>query len=376
MKRFFSLFFLFFIIGAGQVIAQDVVIEGTDTPNDKGGSIDLSWTINNPELAKNIKTILVMRAEADGTFTQIKSLGDYERTYPDNADIKDDVPYFYQLSFQDIAGQTFLTTEKFGPFLSSPQWFNRGKIANLFFAFISMTIILLFIRMARKGKNLYIRHLAGVDAIEDAVGRATEMGKPCIYSPGISVIEDISTLASISILSKISQTVAEYDSRMIVPNYDPVVYSVIDEVVRDAYVKTGRPDAYKSDDVYFLTNGQFAYASGMSGLMAREKPAANFFLGYFMAESLILAEAGSMTGAIQIAGTDSISQIPFFIVACDYTLIGEELYAAGALMGDDPKLKGGIKGQDYVKLVVMLALIVLFALKLFGVSGIDTILGG
>ncbi|OFZ39158.1 MAG: hypothetical protein A2504_04970 [Bdellovibrionales bacterium RIFOXYD12_FULL_39_22] len=260
--------------------------------------------------------------------------------------------------------------------MSAPQWFNSKKIANLIFAIVSIAIILIFIRLARKGKDLYIRHLAGVDAIEDAVGRATEMGKPCVYSPGIDPIESIATLASISILSKISQTVAEYDSRMIIPNFDPVVYSVIDEVVRDAYIKTGRPDAYKSDDVYFLTNGQFAYASGISGLMARETPAANFFLGFFMAESLILAEAGSMTGAIQIAGTDSISQIPFFIVACDYTLIGEELYAAGALMGDDPRLKGGIKGQDYVKLVAMIVLVVLFTLKLFGVAGIDKILVG
>jgi hypothetical protein len=183
-------------------------------------------------------------------------------------------------------------------------------------------------------------------------------------------------LASISILSKIAEVIANYQSRIVIPNYDPIVYSVIDEVVKSAYVKTGRPDAYRAEDVYYLTGRQFAYASGIAGLMAREKPAANFFLGYFMAEALLLAEAGSMTGAIQIAGTDSISQIPFFIVACDYTLIGEELYAAGAYMGNDVKLLGGLKGQDYVKLVLMITLVTLFILKCCGVPGIDTILVG
>ncbi|OFZ51986.1 MAG: hypothetical protein A2381_00650 [Bdellovibrionales bacterium RIFOXYB1_FULL_37_110] len=237
-----------------------------------------------------------------------------------------------------------------------------------------MIVILIFIRIAKSGRKLYVRPLAGVQAIEDAVGRATEMGKPMIYSPGISVISDIATLASISILSRVSEIVAEFGSRLIVPNYDPIVYSVTDEVVKGAYVKVGRPDAYKADDVYFLTQRQFAYASGVSGLMAREKPAANFFLGWFMAESLILAEAGSMTGAIQIAGTDSISQIPFFIVACDYTLIGEELYAAATLMGEDTRLLGGLKGQDYVKLIAMILLIVLFILKLCGVPGIESLL--
>jgi hypothetical protein len=303
-------------------------------------------------------------------------MNDYDRSYTDKIRVENYTPYYYQLIFNDKEGKTLFTSETFGPFESKPQWFNTSKAANLIFAFLSIGIILAFISMARRGRKLYIRPLAGVNAIEDAVGRATEMGKPCVYSPGIGFIEDIATLASVSILSKISQTVAEYDSRMIIPNYDPIVYSIIDEVVQSAYVKAGRPDAYKAEDVYFLTQRQFAYASGVAGLMSREKPAANFFIGFFMAESLILAEAGSMTGAIQIAATDSISQIPFFIVACDYTLIGEELYAAGALMGDDAKLLGGLKGQDYVKLVAMVALVLLFILRLFGVTGIDKILTG
>ena len=40
------------------------------------------------------------------------------------------------------------------------------------------------------------------------------------------------------------------------------------------------------------------------------------------------ARLGNAAGAIQIAGTDAVTQLPFFITTCDYTLIGEELYAA------------------------------------------------
>ena len=92
--------------------------------------------------------------------------------------------------------------------------------------------------------------------------------------------------------------------------------------------------------------------------MVREKPAANFILGNYAAESLIIAEAGASTGAIQIAGTASISQIPFFIVACDYTLIGEELFAAGAYVSREPLLLGSLKGQDIAKLVIILIMII------------------
>jgi hypothetical protein len=92
--------------------------------------------------------------------------------------------------------------------------------------------------------------------------------------------------------------------------------------------------------------------------MAREKPATNFLIGMFYAESLILAETGAMTGAVQIAGTDAVAQLPFFITACDYTLIGEELYAASAYLSREPLLLGAIKGQDYSK-VIIVALILL-----------------
>ena len=49
--------------------------------------------------------------------------------------------------------------------------------------------------------------------------------------------------------------------------------------------------------------------------MIREKPATNFYIGNFYAESLILAETGNVAGSIQIAGTDEIIQIPFFVAA-------------------------------------------------------------
>ncbi|MBF0360144.1 MAG: hypothetical protein HQK49_03995 [Oligoflexia bacterium] len=365
--------------------ASDVLIlDGKDTPNDGGGSIDLKFEIKDKSILDKTYNVIIMRKIAgDGAvngstedYKEVKQLDVSTKRYNDKKGIEDGIPYSYVVKLVDKSNNVLFTSPSYGPFISSPQWYNTEKTAVLILSIISIFIILLFINLAKQGRNLYIRPLAGIKAIEDAVGRATEMGKPCIYIPGISTIDDISTLASISILSKISEVIANYQSRIVIPNYEPIVYSVIDEVVKNAYVKAGRPDAYKQEDVYYLTGRQFAYASGIAGLMSREKPAANFFLGWFMAESLILAEAGAMTGAIQIAGTDSISQIPFFIVACDYTLIGEELYAAGAYMGGDSKLLGGLKGQDYVKLVLMIILVVLFFLKLAGVEGIDTLLVG
>ena len=130
------------------------------------------------------------------------------------------------------------------------------------------------------------------------------------------------------------------------------------ETVESAFLAAGRPDAYNEDDIYYVSDEQFGYVAFITGKMVREKPAACFYLGSFYAESLILAETGNSIGAIQVAGTAQPAQLPFFVAACDYTLIGEEFFAASAYLSGDPDQLGSLKGQDVGKLIVV-ALIVI-----------------
>jgi hypothetical protein len=133
----------------------------------------------------------------------------------------------------------------------------------------------------------------------------------------------------------------------------------------------GRPDEYNEDDIYYLTTDQFGYVAGVDGIMMRDRPAANFYLGAFYAESLVFAETGYATGAIQIAGTAEVDQLPFFVVACDYTLIGEELYAAGASLSGDPIQMGSIRGQDAAKAIFFVLIVVGVVLKLVGIDAVE-----
>ena len=178
------------------------------------------------------------------------------------------------------------------------------------------------------------------------------------FVPGLSSVADVATIAALNILSEVAKKTASFGTPLIVPNRDPIVYTVAREMVKEAYTTVGRPDAFSQDMVFFLTDQQFAFAAAVDGIMIREKPATNFLMGMFWAESLIMAETGASTGAIQIAGTDSLSQLPFFITACDYTLIGEELYAASAYISREPLLLGSVLGQDLIKAVILVTIVV------------------
>lgn len=233
-------------------------------------------------------------------------------------------------------------------------WFRLDRLNNLILL-VGLIVVFFWAVSHAKRKGLFIRRIAGLDAIDEAIGRATEMGKPIFYVPGIGSMSSISTIASAFILGEVSKKVAQYDSQIKVPHYDPVVMTVCKEVVKQSYLEAGRPDSYREDINQFVSADQFSYAASVDGMISREKPAAVFYMGYFMAESLLLAEVGATSGAIQIAGTDVEHQLPFFFTACDYTLIGEELYAAGAYLSGEPMLKSALKVQDFGKLFVMIS---------------------
>jgi hypothetical protein len=236
------------------------------------------------------------------------------------------------------------------------------KLINLIMVIAFACVAGYFIISAQRGKEMYIRPIAGIAAVEEAVGRATEMGRPALFCPGIGGVAMPATLASLAILSKIAEKTAEYQTELIMPNIDIYVLQIGLETIKEAYLRAGRPDAFSPDMAFYVSDRQFSYAAGVSGIMARRRPAAVFLLGTFYAEALLLAEAGANVGAIQIGGTDQDTQLPFFVTTCDYTLIGEELYAAGAYLSHDPKLLGTLKAQDGFKAVVMALIIILVAL--------------
>ena len=221
---------------------------------------------------------------------------------------------------------------------------------------ILVFLILFKILSARRGKKLYIRRIPGLSAIDEAVGRATEMGRPIVFSPGIIGL-DIMTLQALSILKHVTAIAAKYRTRVIVPTADSVVHTLAGDIMRDTYNSHGVPEQFNQDDIRFLSDNQFAYATGVMGILNREKAASNFMFGYFAAESLILAETGHQVGAIQVAGTPMINQIPFFITSADYIIIGDEFYAASAYLSREPTLLGSLVGQDYAKVVIMIIII-------------------
>ena len=358
-----------------QVAFASGSLEVTAPENGSGLKMDLAWVIKAP--AGSGLAVLRSAKGPDGPWTVAKSGLDLKKTKLSDK-VTDDVAknppaatYWYRVV---ALPKTFVVTKKTPPKAilaaatasiaaqGTPEayWFkNIPGIWLLMILILAVTgMIFFFTHQVRQGHEIKIRRIPGIDAIEEGIGRATEMGRPVLYVPGIDALEDIQTIASMLILGEVSKTIAEYQTEVIVSCCVPIVREVADEVVRSGYYRAGHPDAYDPTSVRFIASDQFAFCAGTNGIMYRQKPATNIYLGRFFAESLILAETGYVNKSIQIAGTAEATQLPFFIAACDYTLIGEELFAVSAYLSKDARLVSSLKASDWVKIAVVGLLVV------------------
>ncbi len=378
-----------FAVGAGNLILPGD-FQAFDTPNDSGKRITLRWQTS-PSESEGVEYVVYASTKRNGPFKtealRISSTTMYEEGSDSHYHlviIEPDKLFNTEHSDKSVKTTCFfklvmtsnLASKEVKKIVSATpegNWFNWSRSNNFIIMVLFSILILWCIRHAKRVPGLFIRKIKGLDAIDDALGRATEMGKPALFVHGLNDMDSISTIAAINILGRIALRVAEYDTPLKVSNIYPIVLSVSQEVVKEAYLEAGRPDAYVDDNVFLAASEQFPYVVALSGIMTREKPAANFFVGYFYAESLILSETGAATGAIQIAATDAFTQLPFFITTCDYTLMGEELYAASAYLSREPLLLGSLRAQDIAKGILIGVIIFGVLLATCGVDFISFI---
>ncbi|MDY0151243.1 MAG: fibronectin type III domain-containing protein [Candidatus Cloacimonas sp.] len=350
------LFFTGLLLISLNLLATTKPFWAEDVQWDDGTALNLHWRVS-------ADTIYLQKADSLGLWETL-FIADRQSTSFKDDDLKPDLIYSYRL----VQPRTDMGDSLYFAIQAQPQeqWFYMHKLSFLLILLLISGAILYYIFSARKGKEYFIRRISGLDSMEESIGRATEKGKPILFVPGIGDLDDIQTIASLTILSHLAFRAAEYNTDLLVPCRFSMVLSAAREVVKEAFMKAGKPDSYKEDNIFYLTDDQFGYVAGIDGIMVREQPAANFFLGSFYAESLILAETGYSTGAIQTSGTAQAHQLPFFIVSCDYTLIGEELFAASAYLSRDPQQLGSLKGHDFGKVLVIVMILIGVVTEMLG----------
>jgi len=363
--------FLFSILISGISVSAEIEISAYDTPSDGGSSITVSWLITG--LSDTDHSIMIQRrGEEESDWRTIGTVDAGSEGFVDSH-VQDDIRYAYRVILPQEGDTLSAVAENI---TSSAQIFNSRLIPSLVGVLICIAALLIVMAIYAGGREFYIRPIRGLEAVDEAVGRATEMGRSVLFTPGWGGdIQRPTTIAALNILQHVAAKTADYKCDLYFPTHDPVIMTAAEEVIREAYIEQGAADSYNADNVFYTTSSQLGYAAAVDGVITRYEPAAIFLLGTFEGEALILAETGNSIGAMQVAGTDSTIQLSFFMVACDYTLIGEELFAASGYLTHDHKILSSVKMQDFIKILIIAALLVGAVLATLGLTGFSEWIG-
>lgn len=251
------------------------------------------------------------------------------------------------------------------------------------FLVLLLSAILLYVafKMVKSGREIRLRRLTAIDAIEEAIGRAAEMGKPAHYTygagggwgGGLASHQGPQVIASSSVLGYVAQLCARYDVPLIVNMMQADAIPLTEEILRVSYLREGKPEKFDPKMINFFP-GQSPMVTGILGTFQRERPAASFHIGGLYYESVVIGEAAKFVGAFLVAGTANTHQLPFIVATSDYVLIGEELYAAAAYISREPIQVSSIAGEDWVKFILLAITIIGLILESAGIKSISLLL--
>jgi hypothetical protein len=250
--------------------------------------------------------------------------------------------------------------------------YNAGLSLSGLFAlgFIILALLLFAIASYKVGGayRLSLRPISGYDYLKHAVTEAAESGQGLHLSAGtgsVGTAASAETLAGVNAVRSIAGRAATAHVPLILTTSSPVVLPLLQSATEQAYTAAGAPRDYQATQVRFAGDDRSAYAVTASDVMQHNNIAASLLVGALGDETLFIGERAAMRGITQVTGTASTRALPYALATAQHALIGEEIYAAGAYLSGRPVLQASLLTQDWLRLVVVAAIIIGVIVKSF-----------
>jgi hypothetical protein len=249
----------------------------------------------------------------------------------------------------------------------------RNLINNylgLLFILFCLGLILFYIYADRTRAKLNLRGIQAFSHFRREVDLAVEAGKRLHISLGRGSINDLqggSAFIGLTILDCCARAASNSDRPPVVTSGDGVVTILSQDTLQSTYHSLATEQRYDPTNARLTGLTPMAYAAGAMPTIHNEYVSANILAGHFGTEVALLTEAGERSRSLTVAGSDSIPAQAVLYATSDETLLGEELYAAGAYLGAGVAHTASLRMQDIVRWVLVIAIVVGAILKLLGI---------
>jgi hypothetical protein len=232
---------------------------------------------------------------------------------------------------------------------------NQPLLALLFLLIFTGLLAFFAVRVRRGGPKPVLRRIRAFEAMKGLVGRAVESGRMLHISLGVGSAANQTTadsLAGLTVLDFLSEQAADTGIPPVVSMADPTVMLLAQNGVRTA---GGGEEA--TEQVRLIAPQPAAYAAGVMNILDSDEVNGTVQVGKFGDEYLLIGETAARHGMAHIGGASDPNTLPFIYASAQETLLGEEMYAAGAYLKHIPAHIGSLVAQDTMRWVVALVML-------------------
>ncbi|MFQ6059206.1 MAG: DUF6754 domain-containing protein [Anaerolineae bacterium] len=223
-----------------------------------------------------------------------------------------------------------------------------------------LPLLLFFTFRAKAGHRVTLRPIPGYALLKELLARALETGQSLHLSMGTAGVGGAATaetLAGLAVLEHLAdQPAVGYVSPLVTVAH-PTLLPVAQDVMRRGHEGHGHAEGYDPTRIRLIAPQPVAYAAGVMDILEHEDLAANVMIGSFGDEFLLMGETGAKKGVTQIAGAVDPRTLPFIFASVDHTLLGEEIFAAGAYLSARAAHMGSLRAQDWMRWIIVAAII-------------------
>lgn len=235
---------------------------------------------------------------------------------------------------------------------------------------IAAVLLLVFTFMRRKSGGVF-RNIEAFNRLNRAVGHSVEGGTRLHISIGrgnLFTSRGGSALAGLAMLRHLSERTSQSDNPPIVTSGDASLAILSQDTLQAGYRAAGAEDQYRFTTGRLTGLTPFSFAAGTLPVMRDENVSANVVIGDLGSESALLVEAADRGDTDLIAASDNLSAQSVFYANSQDTLIGEELFAAGAYVGAGASHEASLQVQDVLRWLAILVILGGAVAKFLGFS--------
>ena len=210
------------------------------------------------------------------------------------------------------------------------------------------------------------RSLPALEAIPELVGRCVESGRPLLFTLGRASLRTEGAaiaVAGFAIFEEVLKQSIDKGAEVITIINTADHIPILSNIMEEAYLAKGRPEEIKPENLIFIGGGQYSQIAATVGIMNDRNAGAFVYPGGVAGADIpIYGEHAGTIGAMSLGGMTNVAAWPWITSLFDYSLLGEDVLAAGCILSEEPIMTTTIwSGDFYRAFLVGIILVGLFA---------------